>query len=78
MTMTINSPVFQHNEMMPALYTCEGENISPPLAWTAPPEGTKSLVLIADDPDAPDPAAPENDLGSLGFIQSSARCGNVA
>jgi len=45
--------------MMPALYTCEGDNISPPLIWTAPPEGTKSLVLIVDDPDAPDPAAPK-------------------
>ena len=59
MAMTISSPVFQHNEMMPALYTCEGKNISPPLAWTAPLEEAKSLVLIADDPDAPDPAAPK-------------------
>ena len=45
--------------MMPARYTCEGDNISPPLAWTAPPSGTKSLVMISDDPDAPDPAAPK-------------------
>ena len=59
MTMTIRSPAFSHNEMMPALYTCEGENISPPLEWTAPPAGTKSLVMISDDPDAPDPAAPK-------------------
>ena len=59
MTMTISSPAFAHNEMMPARYTCEGDNISPPLAWTAPPSGTKSLVVISDDPDAPDPDAPK-------------------
>lgn len=59
MTLTIRSSSFQHNGTMPALYTCEGDNISPPLIWTAPPEGTKSLVLIVDDPDAPDPAAPK-------------------
>jgi Raf kinase inhibitor-like YbhB/YbcL family protein len=44
---------------IPALYTCEGRNISPPLAWKNLPKGTKSLVLIVDDPDAPDPAAPK-------------------
>ena len=43
---------------IPAQYTCEGDDISPPLAWTGAPAGTKSLVLIVDDPDAPDPAAP--------------------
>ncbi len=59
MTLAIRSPSFQHNGMMPALYTCEGENISPPLSWGQPPDGTKSLVLIIDDPDAPDPAAPK-------------------
>ena len=57
MTMQISSPAFNHNEMMPARYTCEGPNISPPLVWNEPPAGTKSLVLISDDPDAPDPAA---------------------
>lgn len=59
MSFTITSPDFTHNALMPALYTCEGKNISPPLAWTTPPEGTKSLVLIVDDPDAPDPDAPK-------------------
>ncbi len=59
MTLHISSPAFAPNGMMPALYTCEGENISPPLEWTAPPPETKSLVLIVDDPDAPDPAAPK-------------------
>jgi Raf kinase inhibitor-like YbhB/YbcL family protein len=44
---------------MPSRYTCEGEDISPPLAWDGVPAGTKSLVLIIDDPDAPDPKAPK-------------------
>jgi Raf kinase inhibitor-like YbhB/YbcL family protein len=59
MSFKLSSPAFAHNEMMPALYTCEGPNISPPLQWTAPPVGTKSIVLIVDDPDAPDPQAPK-------------------
>ncbi len=59
MTFKISSPAFEHNEIMPSRYTCEGPNISPPLVWTDPPKGTKSLVLIVDDPDAPDPDAPK-------------------
>ena len=59
MTFKIISPAFADKAMMPVLYTCEGKNISPPLEWNAPPAGTKSLVLINDDPDAPDPAAPK-------------------
>lgn len=59
MTLTIRSSSFQHNSPMPAQYTCEGDNVSPPLIWNDPPAGTKSLVLIVDDPDAPDPAAPK-------------------
>ena len=43
---------------MPKRYTCEGPDVSPPLAWSGVPEGTKSLVLVVDDPDAPDPKAP--------------------
>ena len=50
MTFEITSPVFADKTKMPALYTCEGRNISPPLQWTAPPAGTKSLVQINDDP----------------------------
>src|SRR5262249_30604055 len=40
-------------------YTCEGEDVSPPLVWEGAPNGAKSLVLIIDDPDAPDPKAPK-------------------
>lgn len=59
MTFEITSPAFRHMGAIPALYTCEGKNISPPLAWKNLPKGTKSLVLIVDDPDAPDLAAPK-------------------
>jgi Raf kinase inhibitor-like YbhB/YbcL family protein len=58
MDMTITSSAFAHNGSIPKLYTCEGKDISPPLAWGGVPNGAKSLVMIVDDPDAPDPAAP--------------------
>jgi Raf kinase inhibitor-like YbhB/YbcL family protein len=59
MTMTLKSPAFQQNGHIPSKYTCEGEDVSPPLAWEGAPNGAKSLVLIIDDPDAPDPKAPK-------------------
>ena len=59
MAMTLTSPAFKQNGQIPSKYTCEGDDISPPLAWEGVPEGTKSLVLIVDDPDAPDPKAPQ-------------------
>jgi len=59
MAMTLNSPAFQPNGHIPSKYTCEGEDVSPPLAWEGVPNGAKSLVLIIDDPDAPDPKAPK-------------------
>ena len=58
MDMIITSAAFAHNDSIPKLYTCEGSDISPPLAWRGVPAGAKSLVLIVDDPDAPDPAHP--------------------
>jgi Raf kinase inhibitor-like YbhB/YbcL family protein len=59
MSLTIASIAFATNAAIPALYTCEGGDISPPLAWSGAPSGTKSFALIVDDPDAPDPAAPK-------------------
>jgi Raf kinase inhibitor-like YbhB/YbcL family protein len=57
--MKITSKAFPHNGAMPSRYTCEGSDISPPLAWSGVPEKAKSLVLIVDDPDVPDPKAPK-------------------
>ncbi len=59
MTMTLESSAFNHMGEIPKRYTCDGADVSPPLAWTGVPEGAKSLVLIVDDPDAPDPKAPK-------------------
>ncbi|CAL1240085.1 YbhB/YbcL family Raf kinase inhibitor-like protein [Candidatus Methylocalor cossyra] len=58
-SMRIESAAFSHNGAIPSRYTCDGEDLSPPLAWSEVPERTKSLVLIVDDPDAPDPKAPK-------------------
>jgi Raf kinase inhibitor-like YbhB/YbcL family protein len=58
MTLRITSTAFADGARIPAKYTCEGEDLSPPLEWSGVPQGTKSLVLIVDDPDAPDPKAP--------------------
>lgn len=49
----LTSPAFQPGGTIPARYTCEGSNVSPPLRWTAPPRGTASLSLTVFDPDAP-------------------------
>jgi len=59
MPLIITSLSFMHDRAIPARHTCDGPNISPPLAWTGVPAGAKSLALIVDDPDAPDPAAPK-------------------
>jgi Raf kinase inhibitor-like YbhB/YbcL family protein len=58
MALTLTSSAFKHNGVIPALYTCQGKDVSVPLAWSGVPAGAKSLVLILDDPDAPDPKAP--------------------
>ncbi len=59
MGLALTSPAFAPGGEIPTLFTCEGSDVSPPLEWTGVPDGTKGLVLIVDDPDAPDPAAPK-------------------
>ncbi len=57
--LAILSPVFDNGAPIPIEYTCEGRDISPPLQWAGVDRNARSLVLIVDDPDAPDPAAPK-------------------
>ena len=59
MALNLNSPGFDDGAAIPAKYTCEGDDTTPALDWSGVPAGTKSLVLILDDPDAPDPRAPK-------------------
>lgn len=58
MGLELASPAFTALSEIPRRHTCEGEDVSPELRWSGVPEGTRSLVLVVDDPDAPDPAAP--------------------
>jgi Raf kinase inhibitor-like YbhB/YbcL family protein len=53
MNITLKSSAFKEGEFIPKKFTCDGENISPPLEWSEIPEGTKSIAIICDDPDAP-------------------------
>jgi Raf kinase inhibitor-like YbhB/YbcL family protein len=53
MTILIESPAFQGGGTIPRLYTCDGKDVSPPLAWSGVPEAARSLALICEDPDAP-------------------------
>lgn len=56
--MKLESTAFSHQGEMPRRFTCDGDDVSPPLSWSDLPAGAKSLILIVDDPDAPDPQAP--------------------
>lgn len=51
--LTVTSSAFNNNASIPDKYTCKGTDISPPLSWTSVPEGTRSIAVICDDPDAP-------------------------
>lgn len=57
--MQLESPAIRPNAPIPVRYTCEGDDVSPPLSWRDVPDGTKSLALVIDDPDAPDPKHPQ-------------------
>jgi len=59
MNLNLTSSAFSSNSPIPSRYTCDGADISPALNWSGIPAGAKSLALIVDDPDAPDPAAPK-------------------
>ncbi|UCF66858.1 MAG: YbhB/YbcL family Raf kinase inhibitor-like protein [Acidobacteriota bacterium] len=54
----LTSPSFDSGGEIPQRFTCEGQDVSPELGWSGVPSGTRSLALIVDDPDAPDPARP--------------------
>ncbi len=57
-SLRLTSTAFRQGEAIPPEHTCEGDDHSPPLAWEGVPDGCRSLALIVDDPDAPDPKAP--------------------
>lgn len=59
MTLKVTSSAFQQGGSIPSQYTCEGKDISPPLSWSGLPNNTRSVAMIVDDPDAPDPAKPQ-------------------
>jgi hypothetical protein len=59
MTLSLRSSAFDDGGEIPREHTCEGNDTSPPLGWSGVPWDARSLVLIVDDPDAPDPAAPK-------------------
>ena len=59
MALSLRSPSFEPQVQIPAKHTCQGDDVSPALAWSDAPAGTKSFALIVDDPDAPDPRAPK-------------------
>ncbi len=85
MTLSIMSTAFEDGGAIPAVYTCEGDDISPPLSFSGVPEVAQTLVLIVDDPDAPDPKAPQTTwvhwvlynipVAGSGMVEDTARHG---
>jgi Raf kinase inhibitor-like YbhB/YbcL family protein len=78
MPLTLTSPAFTHQGPIPARYTCDGDDVSPPLAWAGVPAGARSLALIVDDPDAPDPNAPKRTWVHWVMYNLPARDGSLA
>lgn len=59
MALSLSSTAFSPGGEIPPVHTCEGQDTAPPLSWAGVPPGTRSLAIIVDDPDAPDPRAPQ-------------------
>src|SRR4051794_17456695 len=59
LTLRVESSAFGMNGSIPMQFTSDGDDIAPPLSWSQPPTGTKSIAIIVEDPDAPNPDAPE-------------------
>jgi len=88
MAFRLESSAFGAQGEIPRVYTCQGDDRSPPLTWSGVPKGTKSLALIVDDPDAPDPAAPRTTwvhwvaydipVDAAGLVEDAARAGMPA
>ena len=86
MAMQITSPDFSEGGMIPERYTCDGTDVSPVLKWTEIPDGTRSLALICDDPDAPMGTwvhwvlfnIPSNEAGLPGAVEPEASLSNGA
>lgn len=74
--MKLSSSAFEGGVRLDAVYTVAGNDLSPPLTWSAPPAGTKSFAILCDDPDAPSARRPgpgSRTVGALGHFQYSAR-----
>jgi Raf kinase inhibitor-like YbhB/YbcL family protein len=76
--LTIHSPAFAQGAPIPALHTCEGEDVSPALEFSGAPQGAKSLALVVHDPDAPDPKAPKMDWVHWVLYNLPADCKGLA
>jgi Raf kinase inhibitor-like YbhB/YbcL family protein len=57
--LTVTSSAFAHGATIPVQFTAEGDDIPPPLAWSPPPPGTRTVAILVEDPDAPNPDAPQ-------------------
>ncbi|MGZ5033945.1 MAG: YbhB/YbcL family Raf kinase inhibitor-like protein [Usitatibacter sp.] len=75
--MKISSSAFSHGSAIPPKHTCDGDDVSPPLAWSGVPANAKCLALVVEDPDAPDPAAPRMTWVHWVLYDIPADCGGL-